>query len=161
PDAAPDAAPDAPIDAPDEVWLKGSTHVHAKPSGDSSEPIDDVIRWYEAHGYDFIALTDHNRVTEPPASQHLIVLPGIELTHNPVGCQPPGDASGKCRIHVNLLGVTARPSGKVEWANRHTHDRIAMYQAAFDEAATLGGGVIEINHSQWYWGMTADLLVEL
>jgi len=29
-----------------EVWLKGSTHVHAKPSGDSSEPIDDVIKWY-------------------------------------------------------------------------------------------------------------------
>jgi hypothetical protein len=154
------------------VWLKGSTHVHAKPSGDSSEPIDKVIAWYEAHGYDFIALTDHNRVTEvagdtsgqiavrAPASG-LIVLAGIELTHNPSGCMPPGDKSKKCRIHVNVLGVTARPVGKLEWAERHSHERIDMYQAALVTAKTLGGSVVQINHPQWYWGMTGDLLGEV
>ncbi len=174
--------PDAPLDAPvepspspgePEVWLKGSTHVHARPSGDSSEPIDKVIEWYEAHGYDFIALTDHNRVTEigpvdtrgkvavrAPA-QGLIVLAGIELTHNPTGCLPQGDKSKKCRIHVNVLGVTARPVGKQEWAERHSHERVAMYQAALREAAVLGGGLVQINHPQWFWGMTDDLLVEL
>ncbi len=144
-----------------EVWLKGSTHVHARPSGDSSEPIDKVISWYEAHGYDFIALTDHNRVTEVASKSKLIVLPGVELTHNPSGCLPQGDKSKKCRIHVNVLGVTARPVGKIEWAERHSHERVDMYQAAIVEAKALGGGIVQINHPQWYWGMTGDLLAEV
>ena len=170
-DAGPaDAAPVASTEP--EVWLRGSTHVHAKPSGDSSEPIANVIAWYEARHYDFIVLTDHNQVSEvdgdtagkiavrAPASG-LIVLAGSELTHNPSGCLPQGDKSKKCRIHVNAIGATARPGKKVEWANRKTHDRLAKYQAALDEAKALGAGLVQINHPQWYWGMTAELLTEL
>ena len=176
-DAPPDAPPDAPVaTAPvattDEVWLRGSTHVHARPSGDSSEPIADVIKWYEARHYDFIALTDHNQVSEidkttdttgkiAVSTKGLIVLSGIELTHNPKGCLPAGDKTRECRIHVNALGPTARPGKKVEWANRKTHDRVAKYQAALDEAHALGAHVVQINHPQWHWGMTADILAEL
>ena len=169
-DAPPaDAAPVAPEA---EVWLRGSTHVHAKPSGDSSEPILSVVAWYEAHHYDFIALTDHNQVSEvdgdttgqvavrAPASG-LIVLAGMELTHNPSGCLPPGDKSKKCRIHVNALGPTVRPGKKLEWANRKTHDRVEKYQAALDTAKALGAVVVQLNHPQWYWGMTADVLIQL
>ena len=156
-----------------EVWLKGSTHVHGRASGDSSEPPGNVIAWYEQHGYDFIALTDHNRVSEldrgsdtrgqvmlrdPHAG--LIVFSGIELTHNPVGCLPIGDPSRNCRIHVNLIGPTARPAGRIEWAERRSHLRIDMYQAAV-AAQTALGGIAQINHPQWLWGMTPDLLVEL
>ncbi len=160
--------------ASDEVWLRGSTHVHAAPSGDSSTPIADVIRWYEQRGYDFIFLTDHNKVSElgsgydthgqvairAPA-RGLIVLAGVELTHNPVGCEPPGDTSKRCRIHVNALGVTARPPGKLDWPPRGTHDRVTKYQAAFDAAHRLGAALVQINHPQWFWGMTAAVLIEL
>jgi len=162
-----DAAIDAPpADAPapvttDEVWLKGSTHVHERASGDSSEPLHGVVSWYEQHHYDFIVVTDHNKVTEPEQGASLIVIAGTELTFNPSGCLPEGDKSKKCRIHVNGLGVTERPSGKIEWANRHTHERILMYEAAIDEAHRLGAKVIQINHPQWYWGMTGDLLAQL
>ena len=156
-----------------EVWLKGATHVHARASGDSSEPPGNVIGWYDQHGYDFIVLTDHNRVSEldrgndtrgqvmlrdPHAG--LIVFSGIELTHNPVGCLPVGDPSRNCRIHVNLIGPTARPAGRIEWAERHSHLRIDMYQAAVSAQAALGG-IAQINHPQWLWGMTPELLVEL
>jgi hypothetical protein len=156
-----------------EVWLKGVTHVHARASGDSSEPPGNVIAWYEQHGYDFIVLTDHNRVSEldrgndtrgqvmlrdPHAG--LIVFSGIELTHNPIGCLPIGDPSRNCRIHVNLIGPTARPAGRIEWAERHSHLRIDMYQAAVT-AQTALGGIAQINHPQWLWGMTPELLVEL
>jgi hypothetical protein len=157
-----------------EVWLKGSTHVHAKASGDSSEPNPSVVAWYEQHHYDFIVLTDHNRVSElePGADTHghvalrdpkqgPIVLSGIELTHNPVGCLPIGDPSKKCRIHVNLLGPTARPTGKIEWAERKSHLRIDMYQAALRAAKALGGELVQINHPQWFWGMQPNLLAEL
>jgi hypothetical protein len=157
-----------------EVWLRGSTHVHAAPSGDSTTPIPDVIRWYEQHNYDFIFLTDHNKVSElgsgydthgqvairAPA-RGLIVLAGVELTHNPVGCEPPGDKSKRCRIHINALGVTERPTGKIDWAPRRTHDRVTKYQAAFDTARRLGAALIQINHPQWFWGMTPAVLVEL
>jgi hypothetical protein len=155
-----------------EVWLRGSTHVHAKPSGDSATPIPDVIAWYEQRGYDFIALTDHNRTSEvgdastqgSPAvhvsPKGFIVLAGIELTYNPVGCLPPGHESGQCRIHVNLLGNTGRVDGKLEWANRKNDLRVEKYQAAIDQQKQLGG-IAQLNHPQWYWGMTPEVLTEV
>jgi hypothetical protein len=159
--------------APAERWLRGSTHVHARPSGDSTTPIADVITWYEQRGYDFIVLTDHNKVSElgpgrdtsgrptirDPADG-LIVFAGTELTHNPRGCLPPGHAGGACRIHVNVLGVTARPPGKIDWPDRTTKDRVAKYASALAAARTLGG-IPQVNHPQWYWGMTPDVLVEI
>lgn len=167
----PEAA--APLPGEPERWLRGSTHVHARPSGDSMTPIATVIRWYESRGYDFIVLTDHNKVTEVDAAaptpglpatrvpeRGLIVFAGIELTHNPVGCLPAGDDSGKCRIHVNLLGVTGRPEGKVKWAAYSARERVAKYQAALVQQQTLGG-VAQINHPSWFWGMTGDVLAEL
>jgi hypothetical protein len=169
-----DAEPDAAVAAvPQERWLRGSTHVHARPSGDSTTAIPDVIRWYESHGYDFIVLTDHNQVSEvdpandttgkiwvrnPPSG--LIVLAGIELTHNPNGCLPQGVPTGKCRIHVNVIGATGRPGGKLDWPDRRTKDRVAKYQSALVAAKSLGG-IAQLNHPQWFWGMTPDVLVEV
>jgi hypothetical protein len=156
----PDAAPVETAAPVLEVWLKGSTHVHARPSGDSITPLPDVIAWYEKHRYDFIVLTDHNRTTEVIQGKRLIVIPGIELTHNPSNCIPPGDASGKCRIHVNLLGVTGRVEGKLVWANRKTQERLPKYDAALEQQKLLGG-IAQINHPNWFWGMNGDLLAEL
>jgi hypothetical protein len=155
----PDAAP-----ATADGWLRGSTHVHAKASGDSSEPPADVVRWYEAHGYDFIVLSDHNRVTatDDIPRRSLIVIPGVELTHNSNDClePPPPDDDKKCRIHVNAIGVTAHPDGKLPWDLHATRVRLGTYTLALDEAKALGG-VAQINHPQWHWGMTPALLAEL
>jgi hypothetical protein len=160
PDAAIDAA--AVAEAPvDEVWLRGTTHVHAQPSGDSAEPIDNVIRWYESHGYDFIALTDHNKVSVAQAAHNLIVIPGVELTHNRKDCEPAGDESGNCRIHVNALGVTARPEGKLEWTDYKDKQRVVLYERAFATARQLGASVVQINHPQYYWGMTQDVMIAI
>jgi hypothetical protein len=153
------------------AYLKGSTHVHAAPSGDSGTDVPSVIAWYESHGYDFIVLTDHNRVTRVdadvgpsvrfPDKKGLIVLAGVELTFNPGACDPaPPEPDGKCRIHVNGLGVLTRPEGRIEWANRKASTRIDMYRAALRwiEAA---GGVVQINHPQWHWGTSSELLALL
>jgi hypothetical protein len=151
-------------------YLKGSTHVHAAPSGDSRTHVPGVIAWYEAHGYDFIVLTDHNRVTRIDADvgpavrfpdKGLVVLAGIELTYNPGACDPPPpEPDGRCRIHVNGLGVLTRPEGKIEWADRKATTRIGMYRAALRwiEAA---GGIVQINHPQWHWGTSSELLAML
>lgn len=175
--AAPPRAAPAPAgseEPPAPRYLRGSTHVHARPSGDSSTPISEVISWYERHGYDFIVLTDHNRVSEaaPEASTAgaravrmpdtgLVVLAGIELTHNPAACLPlPPRPLGLCRIHVNALGVTARPPGRLEWAERQSQARLDQYTRALETARALGG-VAQLNHPQWHWGMSATLLIEL
>jgi hypothetical protein len=175
-DPAAVALPDAmPVDAtiPTGRWLKGSTHVHARPSGDSREPIPGVIEWYRSRGYDFIALTDHNRVSEvdPDVStageaaiytDGLIVLSGVELTYNPSACDPPPPPryATKCRIHANILGATARPPGRIEWADRKSRKRIDSYQRVLDRAAEWGG-VVQINHPTWFWGVDGALLTEL
>lgn len=167
--ATPEASSaDASRPASDEVWLRGSTHVHAKPSGDSTEPLPNVIAWYRKHHYDFIVLTDHNKVSDPGGAgvgakldDGFVVISGVELTHNPSGCLPIGDKSKKCRIHVNAIGPTERPSGKIDWPDRKHRERLAKYQSALDEAKVLHAALVQINHPQWYWGMTADLLAEL
>lgn len=176
PTPSPPPAPVAVVvdEPPAPRYLRGSTHVHAQPSGDSATPIPEVISWYERHGYDFIVLTDHNRVSEvaPEAStagqravrapdSGLVVLAGIELTHNPAVCSPlPPRPLGLCRIHVNALGVTARPQGRLEWAERQSQARLDQYTRALDTARSLGG-LAQLNHPQWHWGMSASLLVEL
>ncbi|MBX3156576.1 MAG: CehA/McbA family metallohydrolase [Deltaproteobacteria bacterium] len=160
--------PVAPV-AP-EVWLRGSTHVHAKPSGDSSTPISDVIAWYRTHGYDFFVLTDHNQVSEvedgndtrgKPAvlDEGFIVLAGIELTSNTRDCIPRGHRN-RCRIHVNMIGATARPGSRLEWAERRSQARVDRYNAALVAGRALGG-VAQMNHPNWAWGTDAALLVEL
>jgi hypothetical protein len=165
-------SPAATLGDSEVVWLKGTTHVHAAPSGDSNESTERVVAWYEQRGYDFIAMTDHNKVSEVGGStsgqiavrsepQKMIVLAGVELTHNPEGCTPEGDETKRCRIHVNALGVTARPEGKIEWAERKSKQRIDMYQAALNQAKRLGAQLVQINHPQYYWGMTADVLIEI
>ena len=120
-------AVDAALPPPPPHWLRGSTHVHASPSGDSVVHPDAVMAWYRAHGYDFIVLTDHNRVTiVDPAFAPVggrtsaapadgpVVITGTELTYNPAACtEPEPPPGGKCRIHVNGLGVTARPVGRI------------------------------------------------
>lgn len=175
-------------------WLQGSTHVHAAPSGDSVTSVSKVISWYAQHGYDFIVLTDHNRVTEakPGANtkgkiyvrnpdKGLIVLAGVELTNNPDNCEPlpPGPSAAategtlgagpvplpaaslvpKCRIHVNGIGVTERPVGKIAWAAHQEPARTAKYAKAITTVRKLGSqALVQLNHPQWHWGMTASIL---
>jgi len=159
--------------APAAGYLKGSTHVHTAHSGDSKTPIDEVVAWYVAHGYDFIVLTDHNRVSEYGGGAPLVVLRGIELTHNPATCEPPPpEADGKCRIHVNGIGVAASAAASavaaeaegrppaLDWKNGSSALRVDMYQAAFDKTRELGG-IVQINHPTWHWGVDGALLAEL
>jgi hypothetical protein len=150
-------------------YLKGSTHVHTVHSGDSKTSVDEVVGWYVAHGYDFIVLTDHNRVSDYAGEAPLVVVRGIELTHNPGSCQPPPpEPDGKCRIHVNGIGLPAgavspavdgRPPA-IEWKNPTSSLRVDMYQAAFDKTRELGG-ISQVNHPTWHWGVDGALLAEL
>ncbi len=49
--------------APDQKWWKGNLHTHTFWS-DGDEFPESVLAWYRDHGYDFVALSDHNTVAD-------------------------------------------------------------------------------------------------
>src|SRR4051794_37803823 len=67
---------------PSVSWLKGQLHAHSANSHDGHAPPGEVVRWYEARGYDFIVLTDHDFVTATPPLGRMLVFSGAELTRN-------------------------------------------------------------------------------
>ncbi|NLG24486.1 MAG: CehA/McbA family metallohydrolase [Clostridiales bacterium] len=63
--------------------LKGGLHCHTTRSDGRGTP-EEVIRKHVAHGYDFLALTDHRRYNYQnfaPGSE-ITILPGMEIDYN-------------------------------------------------------------------------------
>lgn len=64
-------------------WYRGNLHTHSKMSDGAYHP-QQVVKWYAQNGYDFIAFTEHDRLTDAEAAQQLsnglLVLPGVELS---------------------------------------------------------------------------------
>lgn len=138
-------------------YLKGQTHAHSNHSRDSNTPPADVVRWYEARGFDFVVFTDHNHVTVADSTERLLAIPGVELTQNLPDCLPPPEAGMQCLLHMNVL--FARP-GPIEWPALPNHDRITVYSAELDLAQKLGG-IAQLNHPNFHYGASAQILREL
>jgi hypothetical protein len=59
-------------------WFKGCLHVHSTRSDGDRAP-EEVLAWYRARGYHFVALTDHRVWTQgKPLAEEFITLGGIE-----------------------------------------------------------------------------------
>ena len=101
-------------------WLKGALHIHTTAS-DGKVTADEAAAFYRRQGFDFIALTDHWRITQlaRPAPDGLTVIPGIEWDAN-------SRQEAKWWHLVALLPESAdaprgfRPAPLFEWAARHT-----------------------------------------
>jgi len=66
------------------VWLRGNVHAHTTLSDGKRTP-QELIDIYAKNGYDFLALTDHDRLSDASAldARGLILLPGCcEITAN-------------------------------------------------------------------------------
>jgi hypothetical protein len=59
-------------------WIKGNLHSHTTNS-DGVLPPEKVIDYYLSYGYDFLALTDHEKITKV-TSEKLLLIPGTEVT---------------------------------------------------------------------------------
>ena len=123
-------------------FQKGNVHTHTTLSDGGSSP-DATITWYRSHGYQFLALTDHNLLSRPSryASFHepgFVLISGEEVTMTGKGRQ----------VHVNALCTKTRiPGGN--FAN-----------AAVALATGIGlvreqGGVALVNHPNFDWALTA------
>lgn len=122
------------------VFQRGNLHAHsARSDGDS--PAQLVFAWYRDHGYQFLALTDHNNffdATRSPAVrvQDFLVIPGEEVTMGAAG-QP---------VHVNALCTKRRIGGGTF---RTARDALAWATSEI----LAQGGVALVNHPNFHWAL--------
>jgi len=109
-------------------------------NSDGDAPPDEVVAWYEAHGYDFLALSDHNVLTPPCVSRptSLTLLPAEEITM-------------ALSVHVNGLGLTEcitppdLPPDEPKPKTWLIEQAIAAVEAQ--------GGLAHVNHPNWQWAL--------
>jgi hypothetical protein len=129
-------------------WFKGNTHTHTTMSDGDSSP-EEVARWYKAHGYQFLVLSDHNTFTDPRALGGLIdssflLIPGEELTS---GFQ-------KKSVHVNGLNI----HGVIPPQKDST--LLGTIQRNVDAVRSVGG-VPHINHPNFGWSIDQETLLQI
>jgi predicted metal-dependent phosphoesterase TrpH len=124
-------------------WLRANLHTHTINS-DGDSPPEDVVAWYRDAGYDVLALTDHDILTDPAELAGLagpmLLVRGEELTS--------GD------VHVNGLGVPRPVPPVLEGDVR------ARLQGDIDGIRAVGG-VPSVNHPNFRWQVRVDDLAEL
>jgi hypothetical protein len=123
-----------------------------------------VAAWYAARGYDFIVLTDHNRVTDADDLGGMLTLPGVELTQNLRTCDPPPLPWHACLLHVNALFLPQDPPAR-RWEPPPASAsaplrREDIYGRAVDAAQSLGG-LAQLNHPNFHFGADASMWVSL
>ena len=162
-DSGPKPPPQAATPAPEEsppppVFLKGQLHAHTGASGDSETPVADVVRWYDEHDYDFIVITDHNRITEAEGTDGMLVFPGVELTQNLDVCYPPPEGDNRCLLHVNALFVDPSRSDDAAAVTRPgSPDRVELFDHGVRVSGALGG-IAQLNHPNFHYAADARVL---
>lgn len=63
------------------LWMKGNLHSHTTNSDGLLTP-SQVVLLYETGGYDFLSITDHDKLTDVESLEHegIILLPGEEVS---------------------------------------------------------------------------------
>lgn len=123
-------------------FLRGNVHTHTTISDGGSTP-EQTITWYRTHGYQFLALTDHNVLSRPsryPSLQEpgFVLLSGEEITMTGKGRQ----------VHVNALCTKTRIAGG------NFGSAAAALSTAIGQVRAQGGVAI-VNHPNFDWGLSA------
>jgi len=123
-------------------FQKGNIHTHTTLSDGGSSP-EHTIAWYRSHGYQFLALTDHNLLSRPARYASLqepgfVLISGEEITMTGRGRQ----------VHVNGLCIKNRiPGGNFGSAAAALSNGIG--------AVRHQGGVALVNHPNFDWALSA------
>ena len=107
------------------TWFKGNVHAHtARSDGDIN--LEGVVTWYATRGYDWLAITDHNRGLSRERAERLsqehgmVVVPGNELTGtgHVVGLGITDDCNSK-KAKLNKPSVRHSLQAAVDWIRDH------------------------------------------
>lgn len=160
-------------------WYKGNIHSHTTLSDGALSP-DAQIETYRAHGYDFLAFTDHNVMNSKPDWVHkdLLMLPGWErdiIYEHKVKCihlvglfsgdkeegriaLPAGDKNSmtdqqlinEMKHYDNCFICLAHPS----WSRMEPSEILAL--DGFDAVEVFNFGtecLCHEGHAEWVWDM--------
>jgi hypothetical protein len=128
-------------------WYKGNLHTHTINSDGDSPPAD-VVAWYKRNGYQFLAITDHNMLTDPrpfdsDGADDFLLIAAEEVGR--LDDRP---------IHVNALGINKviPPSSAV--------GATEILRANLD-AVRRQNAIPLINHPNFHWAFTAVEMLPL
>ncbi len=128
------------IDKYGKKWFKGNLHLHTKVSDGRLTP-EEAVALYRENGYDFLAITDHWKVSETKDADGILLVAGCEY-----------DISRNVRegiFHVTSFGCTEVP--QVERG---------MGAREFVEEIHRCGGVANLAHPAWSMNTCDQLLPE-
>lgn len=125
------------------VWLKGNLHTHTSMSDGDSTP-QEMAAWYRDHGYQFLVITDHDKLTSIAAPEGLVLVPGEEVTAK----------LPKKPLHVNAIGLTR----VVEPQTGTTPVEVLQRNV---DAVRAAGGIALVNHPNFGWAFGAKELLQL
>ena len=121
-------------------WYRGALHVHSTRSDGERTP-DDVLAWYRARGYHFVALTDHDVLSQTRSlADDFVTLSGIEVE----GLDPEAGL-------YHLLGFGAERPPDIEVL------QVLPIQEGVDRLAAVAR-VVVMAHPYWSGQRSADLL---
>jgi hypothetical protein len=112
-------------------WYKGNIHAHTTASDGRLSP-EEMCEVYRRAGYDFLAITDHNTLTDtsPYSSSDFLTIPAVEIGYSPdhvlhIGSDSLHSGSDLAAI---LRGLQGEPGSAIvahpHWSNM-AWDRIA------------------------------------
>ncbi|HUV03620.1 MAG TPA: CehA/McbA family metallohydrolase [Armatimonadota bacterium] len=124
------------------IWAKGNLHTHTTNS-DGDIPPKDVAEWYRNHGYQFLVITDHNKVTnvadiDNGSNDGFVLISGEEVAI--LGTKVP--------IHVNAIGITET------LAPPHIPGTRSRSLAKLVDSIRSAGGIPMVNHPNFYWSLS-------
>ncbi len=122
-------------------WYKGSLHIHSTVSDGELTPAE-VIQWYRNQEYHFLALTDHDYVSEAKSiTDDFITLSGVEVG----GTDPQAGL-----YHLVALGLPSSGPLKLDGMTKSMQGAVNQLQKA--------GGLVFLAHPYWSGQMSKDLL---
>lgn len=140
-------------------FLKGQTHVHTSRSYDARTPPEQVVRFYRERGYDFLALTDHNRVTTLAPPEGMLLFAGVELSQNSTQCEPRPSPGYRCLFHLSGLfldpGRDAQRGERIPLTFRP--GRLEAYRSQLEVVRALDG-VPVLNHPLFHFAADGRLV---
>jgi hypothetical protein len=118
-----------PFDRPGR-WFRGNLHTHTTES-DATWTVEDCCAFYRDAGYDFLAITDHWKLTDASGHQApgFLLIPGVELN---------GWTDQGVQHHVVGLGLGSVPE----------RTTAATLQTTID-AIREAGGLAIVAHPEW------------
>ena len=121
------------------MWARGNMHTHTTNSDGDSAP-QAVADWYKANGYQFLVISDHERLTDPAPldvpNGGFVLIPGQEISVKNQGDKP---------IHGVAVGISTtfpQPDGSATQAK--TLQNLV-------HGIRTAGGIPIVCHPNWCW----------